>query len=414
MRTVLFSIIVLFCSTDAQIISNEPKLINGKRVLCYYDANSLTRDTKYRFYPRDIDTKFCTHIVSTYATLDPVNYTITSSNIPAINDPTSGADYHALSRLKDADSGLKIIIAIGGWLDSREDIVNRAKYSLLAADGAKREMFIESLMNFLEMFNFDGLSFEWQDPISVSDKENYVTLLREIKRRFGDEYELFVAVSSATNHRTGYDMAKIVQIADLVSIMSFNYVGPWVDPKLVGHHAALRQMPEAIEKAPAQATGCVSVESNFEYLLDDLNLNSSKLILGIPAFGRSFKLSDANRHAPFDSFESAGPGQGSVAKLNEGMLTFSEICRELTNVTSAHIPVVNYDNYWVAPYSVKGRLWTANDDERSVRAKVNFMKKKQLAGILVFNIDFDDFLGECYGGRKFPLLRAIHRQIMRR
>ena len=421
MKTVLLSIISLFCVTNGQLINNgsisQPKLINGKKVLCYYDANSLLRTTKYRFYPRDINTKFCTHIVSIYATLDPFNYTIKSSNVPAINNPTSGADYLTLSRLKDADSGLRIIIAIGGWQDSRDDTTNRAKYSLLAADGAKREIFINSVITLLETFNFDGISFEWQDPTFVSDnradRQNYVTLLREIKQRFGARYELFVAVSSADFHQTGYEMSEIVQIADLVSIMAFNYVGWWSNPKLVGHHSALRQRPDASQKAPAQASGSVSVESNFKYLINDLNLNSSKLILAIPFFGRSFYLSDMNRHAPFDAFDSEGTGHGPVANLNEGMFTFSEICKELTDVTSAHIPVVTHDNYWVAPYSVKGRLWNGYDDERSVRAKVNFMKKKQLAGILIYNIDFDDFLGECYG-RKFPLLDAAYRQIMRR
>ena len=140
-------------------------------------------------------------------------------------------------------------------------------------------------------------------------------------------------------------------------------------PNLVGHHAALTQMPEASERAPAQASGPVSVESNFEYLLDDLNLNSSKLILGIPFFGRSFHLSDVNRHGPFDKFDAEGPGQGPVAYLDEGMLTFSEICKELTEV------IVHRDVFWMAPYSVNGHIWTGYDDEVSVKAKVNFMKR---------------------------------------
>ena len=236
MRTIVFTIISFLCFSNVHLIiasTNQPKLINGKKVLCYYDANSFLRDPKYHFYPRDIDTAFCTHIVSIYATLDPRIYVIRSPNVPAINDPTSGADYHALTRLKDADSGLRIIIAIGGWQDSRKDEDNPGKYSKLAADGAKREIFIDSVMKLLGDFNLDGISFEWQDPTFVSDNradpQNYVTLLREIKQRFGVKYELFVAVSSAENHRIGYDMPKILQIADLVSVMSFNYAGKWTN-----------------------------------------------------------------------------------------------------------------------------------------------------------------------------------------
>lgn len=389
----------------------KPKLINGYKILCYYDANALLRKPKYRFKPEHINTTYCTHIVSTYATLDPIKYVIRESS-----SPKSNAIYHAISKLKNRESGLKTIIAIGGWQDSRDDKVNVAKYSRMAEDGAKRKNFTDSVMKFLKYYNFDGLSFEWQDPTFISgndaDKNNYVTLLKELKSRFGKRYELLVAISSSHDHRRGYDMNAISNIVDTISIMSFNYQGYWTIPQLIGHHSALYQRLDVKDKAPCQAEfnelgerRSVSVVSNFRYLLKDLKLDPRKLILGVPFFGRSFHLLDPNRNKPFDPFVAPGLGMGPHANLPEGMRTFSEICtdkgfRTVTDVRS-----------WMAPYSFKDNFWIAHDDESSVKRKVNFMKSKNLAGILVYNIDFDDFLGEC--GAKSLLLRSVYQQVMR-
>lgn len=418
-----------FDTLDTRKSEQKSKLINGYKVICYYESISLRRTSSYLFYPKHINTTYCTHIVSAYATLDPREYVIRNSSVPAMTDPESRADYRTLSRVKESDPGIKIIIAIGGWLDSRFDDIDAAKYSNLARDGARRQKFIDSVIQFLDFYNFDGLSFEWQDPTFVSnhaqDRENYVTLLREIKERFGSKYELLVAVSSAEVHRPGYDLVAIQDIVDTISIMSFNYVGHWTDPKLVGHHSALRQRPEAEEVAPLQSEWgvaggrspsegrSVSVESHFRYLLHDLKLRPEKLVLGIPFFGRSFHLADDARNGPFDPFDSHGQGQGRVAFLAEGMRTFSEICIELSDISSSDVPVVTYDhNHWVAPYSSRRRFWIAYDDERSSRIKVNWMKEKSLGGVLIFTLDFDDFRGDCYNGRKFPLLNAIYQQIM--
>lgn len=394
---------------------NKPvrsKLINGYKILCYYDANALLRKPKYRFKPEHINTTYCTHIVSTYARLDPIKYVIRGSL-----SPTSNATYHAISKLKDRESGLKAIIAIGGWQDSRGDEVNIAKYSRMAEDGAKRRIFIDSVMKFLKYYNFDGLSFEWQDPTFISnndaDKDNYVTLLKELKSRFGKRYELLVAISSSHDHRSGYDMDAISDIVDTISIMSFNYEGHWTFPQLIGHHSALYQRPDAKDKAPYQTEfdelgdrRSVSVESNFKYLLEDLNLEPKKLILGVPFFGRSFHLLDPNLNKPSDPFDRPGLGKGPHANLPEGMRTYSEICTD----KGFKDTVFDFQS-WVAPYSFKHNFWIAYDDESSVKRKVSFMKSKHLAGILVYNIDFDDFLGEC--GEKSPLLRAVYKQVMR-
>jgi chitinase len=46
----------------------------------------------------------------------------------------------------------------------------------------------------------------------------------------------------------------------------------------------------------------------------------------------------------------------------------------------------------------------------SLRLKTDFAYEFNLAGIMVWSIDTDDFKGSC-NGKKFPLLRAINNQV---
>lgn len=426
------ALVFVLLVNSASLQSQDAKRINGYKVLCYVDAFAMQRqNARYRFFPHNINTSLCTHIVSTYATLDPVEYVIREANLDNVKQNLTNSDYSALSRLKRNEAGLKIIIAIGGWQDCREDEKSRQKYSLLVADASKRAKFIESVVNFLQSYNFDGLTFEWFDPTYVkytsemaADKENYVTLLRELKDKFNGKYELMASMPSSEYIRNGYHLRAISDIVDSLNIHSYNYVGFWTEPKVVGHHAALRQRPEAMTKAPNQAEDdpklpvignrrSVSVDSTFKYLLEDQKLDAKKLILGIPFIGRGFNLADPQNHSPFDTFTDANLGPGKLASLVDGMRTYNEICSELTDANSNHIPTVVHDiNYWASPYEFRDRYWMAYDDPRSVRVKIEYMKEKKLAGVLLYNIDMDDFHGDCFNGRKFPLLTAVYEQLM--
>ena len=55
----------------------------------------------------------------------------------------------------------------------------------------------------------------------------------------------------------------------------------------------------------------------------------------------------------------------------------------------------------------KQTKWVSYDNEESIRAKVHFAYDHDLAGVMTWSIDTDDFRGIC-GGPHFPLLRTIN------
>ena len=48
--------------------------------------------------------------------------------------------------------------------------------------------------------------------------------------------------------------------------------------------------------------------------------------------------------------------------------------------------------------------WVGFDNEKSIKAKVEYAYDKGLAGVMAYAIDTDDFRGDC-DGPTYPLLR---------
>ena len=55
--------------------------------------------------------------------------------------------------------GIRVSIALGGWNES-----GGGKFSRLVNDPEARKNFIESAVEFIDTYGFDGLHFDWQYP----------------------------------------------------------------------------------------------------------------------------------------------------------------------------------------------------------------------------------------------------------
>jgi chitinase len=57
------------------------------------------------------------------------------------------------------ETGVKVMLALGGWYDSQEN-----KYSRLVSSKAARAQFIKHAVKFLQEHDFDGLEIDWEYP----------------------------------------------------------------------------------------------------------------------------------------------------------------------------------------------------------------------------------------------------------
>lgn len=90
---------------------------------------------------------------------------------------------------------------------------------------------------------------------------------------------------------------------------------------------------------------------------------ASKLILGVPFYGRSFTLEYAN--STDEGSRIIGPGKEGFYTHTSGILAYFEICDKILNEGWSR-----YTDESGSPYVVNGDQWVGYDDVQSLTKKV--------------------------------------------
>lgn len=107
------------------------------------------------FGPEQVDPSLCTHIIYSWANLDPKTYKL----VPGIPELDIENDFYGkIAELKQ--TGVKVILGAGGLKDSEDD-----KWKRMASTHGNRKIFIDSLFDMLHRWNFDGVQIAWQYPV---------------------------------------------------------------------------------------------------------------------------------------------------------------------------------------------------------------------------------------------------------
>lgn len=388
------------CATTA----TGPK--HGKLVVCYLGTWSVYRPDRGSFAIEHIDPDLCTHLIYSFAGLDPKENAIKSLDAwQDLTDNYGKGGYQRFTRLKEKYPHLKVSLAIGGWNEGSTN------YSEMAADANRRSKFVASVVDFIKKYNFDGLDLDWEFPGkrggSANDKLNFLLLVKELRAAFRKHNFLLTAAFGAGKDTidTAYDVEGLSIYLDYIHMMCYDYHGAWEEK--TGANAPLRSTQDDL-----------SVEFTINYMLQ-MGAPASKLVLGIPLYGRTFLLQDVvtDSKKPKLGAPARNIGfQGPYTREN-GFMGYNEICMELNNSTA------NWKTYWDSetetPFAVTRNQVISYDNERSIYEKVKFAMKKGLAGTMVWSIDTDDFHGDCLennfendkGPINFPLMRSINKAI---
>lgn len=70
-----------------------------------------------------------------------------------------------------------------------------------------------------------------------------------------------------------------------------------------------------------------------------------------------------------------------------------------------------WNNEQKISYAYSKNEWVSYDEIESLKIKTNYMLKKNLIGVMVWTIDYDDFEGKYCGQGKYPLLTAIKEEL---
>lgn len=176
----------------------------------------------------------------------------------------------AITSLKKTHPSLKVLLSIGGWGSGR--------FSEMAANEKNRRSFALSCQEVVHKFDLDGIDIDWEYPTrsaagissSPADTENYTLLMRDIRQAIGTQYLLTLASVASAEY---IDFKAILPYIDFVNIMSYDMGGKGK------HHAALY---------PSDNSGWMTASQAVEAHLK-AGVPSSKLVMGMPFYGRGIK-----------------------------------------------------------------------------------------------------------------------------
>ncbi|XP_042240538.1 acidic mammalian chitinase-like isoform X1 [Homarus americanus] len=351
-------------------------------MVCYVESWAAHRHEK--FDVEDIDPNLCTHLLFAFAG-------ITSDGEISVLDPQhelcdNGGDcaFDRFTALKKQNPELVTILSVGGWAEGSE------KYSKMAADPAMRKVFISTSMALLKEHDFDGIDMDWEFPTQRNgmpeDKENFVTLMGELADALHAEGMILTAAVSPSKYTIddAYDVPGLAEHLDLLNVMTYNLHGDW--DNYVHHQSGLYPYKDD--------TG------NNKYLNNDFAINywielgmpSNKIVMGMPLYTACWTLDD--------------PSQTDYYSPAEGTYSFNyyEFCYNLK--MHPDVWVIKTAEGMNEPYAYYEKLWCCYENHTSVAIKANYAKEHNLAGMMVWSLDLDDYQGKCHD-RNFDLIRTM-------
>lgn len=361
---------------------------NPDKVVCYHGIWSVYRGGNGRYDIEDIDPFLCTHLIYSFVGLnDDGTIKILDHQYDIIN-----GGFARFNALKQQNHNLKTLIAVGGWVEGSQ------RFSNMVSSQNGRTTFINSAINFMNQYGFDGFDIDWEYPSQRegsrnSDKENFGHLLREFRTKIdqsGKGYLLTAAVAAtAYGADTSYDVPALSKNLDFVNFMAYDYHSAY-DGR-TGENSPLYASPTDLNSQNNVDAGVTAWLSR--------GLAPQKLVLGIPTYGVSYTLSNPSNHglgAP-----STSPGNAGPLVATPGTLGYNEICLNRWQEV--------WDNDQHVPYAYNGDQWVGYENPRSIKEKVDYGKSKNLGGFMIWSLSTDDFRGSC--GQKYPLLTTIRQQM---
>ncbi|XP_076472520.1 chitinase-3-like protein 1 isoform X2 [Babylonia areolata] len=385
-------IVVLFCSLcvagGTPTVSVEPSRStsnhtaaaaatadSGRMVVCYYTPTSY-------FHASMVPSHACTHLVYAFGSLS-------GGSSPSITTPTPGVKsiWETLVAKKRKNPGLKLLLSL------------QHGFPNVVGPRGTMQQFATNSVAFLRKYGFDGVDMDWEFP-SSQQKFAFATFFELMRSAIDAEAKrsgrpaLLLSLALPNNVYVAdrsYDLRTIFANVDFATAMTYDFHLYNKNDNSTGYNSPLF--------SPTGESKYFSASGMAQYYMGKGFL-ASKLLLGIPTYGRSWKLYDPSSHglhAP-----AIGKGDpGPVRKLT-GVYTFPDACVALMEGATSVA-----DSKAGAVYLYKGNSWVAYDDVTTVTDKCKWVLVNGLAGVGVWAMHLDDIAGRC-GKGPLPLITAMN------
>ncbi|MCD6200196.1 MAG: glycoside hydrolase family 18 protein [Bacteroidales bacterium] len=326
--------------------------------------------------------------------LTHINYSfvrIRQDGTPYLANPRDEGNLYYLTSLKKQNPQLKILLRVGGWDGSKY-------FSDVARTDSSRRRFASQLVVMVAMYNVDGVDIDWEYPGRIGagnhylpdDQLNFSLLLEDLRialnrmafLRSDNQHYLLSIDAGATKDWLDHVVIKdITQVVDFINVMTYDYYGEW--DNRTGHISNL------FESSCEPYGNSVSQSVR---LFEKAGVPPGKIVIGGAFYGRWWR-----------GVEKMNNGLCQIARKKGGHWQYHTIADSVMKIPDYH---VYWDKKAKAPYlwNEKEAIFVSYENPRSLEAKVRYLKKKDLGGIMIW---------EYSGDRHGELLNPIHKEFHR-
>ncbi|KUJ19692.1 glycoside hydrolase [Mollisia scopiformis] len=332
------------------------------RKVGYYQSSNLGRQCN-RMGPNDLDITGYTHMLFAFASIDPNSFQV----VPL--EASHPALYAQFTARKSAS--LQTWISVGGYSFSDPGPTQTTWPNLVSSSG-NRASFINSLIQFMTQYGFNGVDLDWEFPGVASrggqpsDTANFVSLVQEMRSTFGSNYGISVALPPDFASLQNFNPSAMAPSIDFFNFMSYDLHGPW---------------EAAILGADVRSQSSINdISSDLLPLWFD-NVPPSKVNLGIAYYGRGYTLQDpscTDVSCPYTGASNPGTCTDSA-----GVLSLREI--EVLIQQQGLVPKLLSDE--MIKQISWGNQWMGYDDADTVTLKSAWADQQCLGGMMYWSMD---------------------------
>ncbi|KAF9531136.1 glycoside hydrolase superfamily [Crepidotus variabilis] len=328
------------------------------------------------FQPTDIISSTLTHVLYSFADIDSTTNTIKLTDSYADEtkmfpgDSSSEPGHNLYGNLKQLylikmkQRNFKVLLSIGGWTNSQAGHFN------FVTNPSARTAFVNSAVQMIEDYGFDGIDLDWEYPTSKEQGQGFADLFTALRTAFNNlqtrksDSTRYIISSAMSLVPSNYQLLNIPQLnaaIDYWNFMAYDFSGPW--STTTENQANVYGGQGTGLSSDAAVTGFKSLGASVD-----------KIVLGMPLYGRGFD----NTNGLHQPYSGGGPGTIDPGVYSYKALPFvgSQIYENSTDISSYS-------------YDAAKKEFITYDTPNIVKMKANYIKSKGLAGSMFWELSTD-------------------------